>query len=165
MFEARFQTWLMSKCFSLPVLFCRRWFGFLPIFHSVMKSSGSSRLAQKTLTLQKSKCCDGFPVLLSTVWLAGRKRSFVLITAVDVGTDFVAFKHYLEYAQQLHTTTLGEWRRGKSSNPQTQFSAILRPPLHCFLLMVLMREPPLLWGFYLIVITKESFSSQKALAQ
>lgn len=59
-----------SKCFSLPVLLCRRWFGFLLTFHSAMKSSGSSRLAQKTLTLQKSKCCDGFPVLLRSFWLA-----------------------------------------------------------------------------------------------
>lgn len=160
-----FQTCLMSKCLWLSVLFCRHWFGFLPIFHSVMKSSGSSRLARKTLTLQKSKCCDGFPVLLSTFWLAGRKRSFVFITAVNVGTDFVAFKDYLENAHQLHTTTLGEWRTGKSSNPQTQFSSILHPPLHCFLLTVLVREPPLVCGFYLIVITKESFSSQKALAQ
>lgn len=150
-----------SKCFSLPVLLCRRWFGFLLTFHSVMKSSGSSRLAQKTLTLQKSKCCDGFPVLLRSFWLAGRKRSFGFITAVGVGTDFVAFKHYLENAQQLRTTRSGVWSTGESSNPQTQFSAILRPPLHCFLLMVLMKEPPLACRFYLIIITKESFSSQK----
>lgn len=75
-----------------------------------MKSSGSLRLVQKTLTLQKSKWCDGFPVLLSSFWLAGRKRSFVFITTVHGGTDFVAFKSYLENTQQLCTIMLGLWR-------------------------------------------------------
>ena len=142
-----------SKRFSLPVLFCRRWFGFLLTFHSAMRSSGSSKLAQKTWTLQKSKCCDGFPLLLSSFWLAGRKRLFGFITAVGVGTDFVAFKHYLENARQLCTTMLSVWRTRESSNPQTQFAAIVRLPLHCFLVMVLAREPPLACGFYLIIIT------------
>lgn len=87
-----FQTCLMSKCLWLSVLFCRHWFGFLPIFHSVMKSSGSSRLARKTLTLQKSKCCDGFPVLLSTFWLAGRKRSFVFYYCCKRGNRFCGFQ-------------------------------------------------------------------------
>lgn len=102
----RFHVWVLcferdfSKCFSLSVLFCRHWFGFLLTFPSAMKSSGSLRLAQKTLTLQKSKCCGVFLVLLRSFWLAGRKRSFDFITTVEVGTAVVAFNHYLGNAPQ-----------------------------------------------------------------
>lgn len=95
----------------------------------------------------------------SSSWLAGRKMKVIHLNAtVSVGTDFVAFKYYLRKCPAIMYNHLGVWRTEKSSSPQTHFSAIPRPLLHCFLLMLLMREPPLACEFYLIIITKDSFS-------